>query len=579
VAGNQSAHRELVPALLAIAGLVLALVLAETVGGAVDGARATAGGSLSSMCPDGSPTVQDAVEPVTPREAEEAAPPAAIAPALRSFDHRSLTPLRPSLKRARGGGVFEITGSRATGSLVGAPAGGVELDSVLCMVSMQTTSAETPARIVGEDSALRANSAPGTDTIVRPTARGVAVVQSRRGADAPTSFTWRLGLPSGKRLLSLHNGDVAIADPGETGRRAVGVVRASSAVGSQFDSPPAQLEASGDDTLTASAPQDAEAVVVTVTAKRAKKKKKKKPPDPVPSYPLIGVEANLSTEAANAACAFAQTQPEGRRLMLFNLGQAHFEGGEFGAGRRPFYSNDEVLNALIAAANRYRAADCHLPRTKATIAYGVTNFRLSETGTTIGEEFAPMSTQLAAEAGAEQLEVARTLRQSVNAKDHTAVAGDIEPGWDLSPAGAEVGKALVSGANTGQLTYFNFGTAGHCPPYVGTDPGCGSWRWNDLGDISQKRGAVALPQIYHAYQAKQWNTVRKRWNRRKVNKPQRCSDSPSAKCYTFAGATSEPEECGSDFTARKSWKLLRDAVPEGTIGEELIYYNPARLNC
>ena len=302
---------------------------------------------------------------------------------------------------------------------------------------------------------------------------------------------------------------------------------------------------------------------------------KETPPAPVPSYPLVALQGSLSTEAANAACAFAQTQPAGRRLMLFNLGQAHFEGGEFGAGRPPFFhSNDEILQALIAAANRYRAPDCHLPGTQATIAYGVTNFRLSDTGTTIGEEFAPISTQLAARAGAEQLEVAQTLRQSVNPEDDTAVAGDIEPGWDEGPAGVAVGKALVRGANTGDLTYFNFGSAGHCPPFVGTDPGCGSWGWKDLGAISQKRGAVALPQIYHAFMAEQWNRVRARWNRRNG-----CSDNPLADCYTFAGATSEPKRCGSNLTPRQSWTRLRNAVPEGAIGGELIYYNPEQLYC
>ena len=551
---------------------MLVLALAETVGAALDSARATAGSSLQSMCPEVSPSVQDAVEPLTPPEAEAAAPPAAIAPTSPSFDHRTLTPLHPSLKRARVGDVFAITGSRATGSLAGAPAGGVELDDVLCMVPMQTTSVETAARIVGGDSALRANSAPGTDTIIRPTPRGVAVVQSRRGAYAPTSFTWRLGLPSGKRLLSLQNGDIAIADQGETGRRAAAVVSASSAVGSQGDSSPARLEASGDDTLTASAPQDAEAIVVTVTTKQVKQEEP--PPAPVPSYPLVGIEGNLSTEAANAACAFAQTQPEGHRLMLFNLGQAHFEGGEFGAGRGPFFhSNDEILDALNAAAIRYRAADCHLPGTAATIAYGVTNYSLSQTGTTDGQGFGPISTQLAAQAGAEQLEVVQTLRQSVDPEDDTAVAGDIEPGWDQSAAGVAVGKALVRGANSGDLTYFNFGSAGHCPPYVGTNPGCGSWGWNDLGAISQKRAAVALPQIYHAFQAEQWNKVRKRWNRRKG-----CSVNPSA-CYTFAGVTAEPKQCGSTFNPRQSWRRLRDAVPEGAIGGELIYYNPELLLC
>jgi hypothetical protein len=86
--------------------------------------------------------------------------------------------------------------------------------------------------------------------------------------------------------------------------------------------------------------------------------------------------------------------------------------------------------------------------------------------------------------------------------------------------------------------------------------------------------------MYHAFQAEQWNSVREQWNRSRVRKPGRCADDPPAeRCYTFAGATAEPVECGADFSARKSWKLLRDAVPEGTIGDELIFYNPGRLNC
>jgi hypothetical protein len=558
---------------------VLTLAVAETVGAAFDSARARASGSLSSMCPDDSPTVQAAIETLTPRESEAATPPAATAPVLPSFDHRTLTPLRPSLKRAQGGDELEITGSRTTGSLVAAPAGGVELDNVVCLVPTQTTLAETPARIVGGDSALRANSAPGTDTIIRPTPAGIAIVQSRRDASAPTSFTWRLGLPSGKRLLVLRNGDVAIADREEGRRRAVAVLSASSSLGSQEDSPPALLQASGRDTLTASAPENAEAVVVTITTNRVRQQAA--PPAPVPSYPLIAIKGNISTEAANAACAFAQAQPEGHRLMLFNFGQAHFEGGEFGAGRPPFFhSNDEVLDALIAAANRYRSADCHQPGTSATIAYGVTNYRLSETGTSTGGEFASMSSRLARRAGAEQLRVAQALRESLDPEDDTAVAGDIEPGWDQSAAGVRAGKALVRGANTGELTYFNFGSAGHCPPYSGGNPGCGNWGWNTLGTISQARGAVALPQMYHAFHAKQWNRVRKRWNRRHLSDPTICSSNPSVpECYTFAGATSEPKECGSNFTPRQSWKLLRDAVPAGALGPELIYYNPGLVNC
>ncbi len=557
LAGNRftNALRGLGPTFLAIAGLVLAPALAETIGAALDSARARADApALSPLCPEASPVSGDPVDPLEPGEAKEAAPASAIAPSARSYDHRALRPLRPSLKRARRGSGLAITGSRVTGTLATAPAGGFVLDDVVCMVPTQTTPAETPATVVNRDAALYANSAPDTDTIVRPTASGVTVVESLRGPDAPTSFTWRLGLPDGEELAQLAR-------------------VSASALDSNGASAPAKLTQDGPDELTVSPPPGAEAVSVTVAAKRSKLRKPK-PPHPVLSFPLIGIDENLPTEAANAACGFAQTQPEGMRLMLLNFGQARVEAGAFGAGRNPFHANDEILDALRAAADRYRQSECHAPGTNATIAYGVGNFKLSTTG----NDGLPMTPELATQVGAAQLDVARSLRREVNANDDVAVAGDLEPGWDQSESGVEVGKALALGADTGDLTYYNFGTAGHCPPYQGTAPGCGSWRWKDLGEISHENQAVPLPEIYHDYQAKQWNRVRKRWNRRNVRKPNRCSKH-KPRCYSFAGVTSEPEVCGSDFSAQKSWKTLRDAIPEGALGDELVFYNPLELNC
>jgi hypothetical protein len=618
VAGNRfpDALPGVVPTLLAIVGLVLALALAEAVGTALDSAGAAAvEPAHPAPCPAASPAVRDPVDPLEPREARRAAPAPAIAPSVRTFDHRALTPLRPSLERVKEASGLAITGSRATGTLATAPAGGFELDGALCMVPLQTTPAETPATIVNGDAALHANTAPDTDTIVRPTASGVTVVESRRDAHAPTSFSWRLGLAPGYELRALENGGVAIEDPSraapetrktprepakaqrtdaipdagtqlaesryeiaraqhETGHRVVGVVTASLARDSDGDSAPAELRTSEDATLTASSPPDSEAVVVTVAAKR-RKHRRPEPPQAVPSYPLIGIPANLSAEAANAGCSFAAGQPPEHRLMLLNFGQARVEAGEFGAGRRPFYSNSDILTALQAAAEGYRQPDCHLPGTSATIAYGVGNFKLSTTG----NDGLPMTPELAEQVGAAQLQVARDLRQSLSGEDDAAVAGDIEPGWDQSLAGVEVGKALVRGAATGDLTYFNFGTAGHCPPYTGFAPGCGSWRWKDLGEISQQDQAVPLPEIYHEYQANQWNRVRKRWNRRRVRKPNRCNRRHKPRCYSFAGATSEPKPCGASLSASQSWKKLWKANPEGSVERELIFYNPGLLNC
>jgi hypothetical protein len=566
------------------------------------------------LCPPSSPPIRDAVHPLEPSKARDAALPPAIAPSMRTFDHRALTPLDPSLKRAADSSGLLITGSGATGTLATDAAGGFELDDVLCMIPLQTTPAETPAMVVNGDSALYANSAPDADTIVRPTASGVTVVESLRGPNAPTSFSWKLGLSPGHRLRALANGGVAIEDRSraapatyappqepenvdraaaipdasaqlvesryeiaraerETGRRVVGVVSPPFAVDSDGNAAGAELRRSGARTLAVTSAPDARALVVSVATKGSNRKTKA--PKPVNSYPMIGISDNLSTEAANAACSFAQGQPTGRRLMLFHFGRARAEGEEFGAGRRPFHSNAEILSALRAAADGYRQDGCHQGGRRATIAYGVTNFELSTTG----NGGFPMSPSLARQVGGAQLEVARNLGSSTHANDDTAVAGDIEPGWDPSPAGVKVGRAVVAGANTGELPYYNYGSAGNCPPYVGGNPGCGSWGFDDLGVVSQNNGAVALPQIYRAHHAEQWNKVRKRWDRRHVRKPDRCLDDRPPRCYSFAGATSEPKPCGSDLSPGQSWRALRKANPAGSVDRELIYFNPGQLNC
>jgi hypothetical protein len=569
---------------------------------------------MSTLCPTVSPADEGPVDGVEPREARHAAPGPAIAPSKRTFDRRAWTPVEPSLREAEGTSALAITGSLSAGTIATAPAGGFELSGALCMVPMQTTSAETQATIVNGDAALYANSAPDTDTVVRPSAGGVTVVESLRGAGAPTTFSWKLGLRPGHGLRVLANGAVAIEDPSraaratnsaldepagiewieampdaatqlaasryeiaraerETGQRVVGVVGRPYGIDSAGDSVPAQVRISGTRTVTVTVPPGAKAVVLTVVAKPPKPPWRKAP-RPVHAYPLISIPANLATEAANAGCRFAQNQAPGRRLMLLNFGRARFEDGVFGAGRRPFYPNTEILEALTAAASSYRQDGCHREGTSAIIAYGVGNFELSLNGND-GE---PMPWQLAEQAGAAQLQTAQALRSSVNPLDQVAVAGDLEPGWDPSPAGAEVAKALARGADSGDLAYYNFGTAGHCPPYEGPDPGCGSWGWRDLGDISQKRMAVPLPEIYHDYQIEQWATVRERWDRRH-GRARRCFLRWLPRCYSFAGVTSQPVACGADLAPVRSWRALSKANPVGAVGRELIFYNPDGFRC
>ena len=610
-----SAVRDLAPALLAITGLALVLAVAETIEGGRDSASAAVPKSTDSPpCPTASFAREGPVDGVERKQARESVPAAAIAPSERTFDRRAWTPLEPSLTEARGSNALAVTGSLGGGAVSTAPAGGFELAGVLCMVPMQTTAAETPGQIVNGDAVLYANSAPDTDTIVRPTASGMAIVASFRGTQAPTTLSWKLGLPPGYGLRALASGTVAIEDPSraadateplprepadidrleaipdaaaqlaesryefaraerETGQRVVGVLSPPYGVDPQGVSAPAPLTISGTDTVTLAVLPGARAVALMVAGNQ-RKRRKPKPPEPVNAYPLIAIPENLATEAANVACSFAQRQPRGKRLMLLNFGRVHIEDGEFGAGRRPFYSNTEILEALAAAASAYRQEACHRNGRRAIVAYGVGNFELSSTG----NEDEPMSRQLAEQAGAAQLQTALTLQSSVLPPDEVAVAGDIEPGWDPSVAGVKAGKALVRGAAGGDLTYYNFGTAGHCPPYSGPAPGCGAWSFKDLGDISQKRMAVPLPEIYHDYQVEQWASIRERWDRRH-GRARKCSREWRPKCYSFAGVTSQPIACGADLLPARSWKLLWKATPVGAVGRELVYYNPDGFRC
>jgi len=64
--------------------------------------------------------------------------------------------------------------------------------------------------VVNGAAALFANTWPATDTIVRPQALGAATILQVRSAQAPTSFTWEVGLGPGQQLEQLTNGSVAV---------------------------------------------------------------------------------------------------------------------------------------------------------------------------------------------------------------------------------------------------------------------------------------------------------------------------------------------------------------------------------
>ena len=159
---------------------------------------------------------------MTPSEAIasiQASTPTAIAPSLPTTEEisgqkidPSYSPPKPDLK-AEGSLVEEETAVN--------PQGGITLKGVACISPVETTTAATEAHLVNEDSAVFANSASETETVVRPTAAGATVVQRITGEKAPSTYSWKVSLNANERLVELPSGAAAITRP--NGEEAGGV--------------------------------------------------------------------------------------------------------------------------------------------------------------------------------------------------------------------------------------------------------------------------------------------------------------------------------------------------------------------
>ena len=285
------------------------------------------------------------------------------------------------------------------------------------------------------------------------------------------------------------------------------------------------------------------------------------------SYPLNHLAPDLTAQVAQAredACDFAtrQREPDTRALLIFLVGRANDLEGQFGVGRdNKFTPNSQVYEILLAAGRAYRACRTD-PRMKTDIAYGVTNYELSEV---------IESNALARQAGLAQVGVAKKLDIHLPRGVGAAVAGDIEPGWD--PYGSDKALSLVRGGAGEGVDYYNFGTAGRCPPFG--DACQGDWTPLDLARASQGQGVIPLPQIYYPNQARTWANIADLWDRHKCPKRKRLRGG----CYVFGGATSHPVDCANvTFTPRESFRSLRQAS-DHHVERRLIYFNPRRVSC
>jgi hypothetical protein len=170
-----------------------------------------------SICPSVSPSVENPVHEADLSEAQHDAPTAALDPSDGAYDAENGAVVEPSVWRPDDSPStpLDITGSLSNDGVAAEAAGGFAVNEVICLMPTQTTTDETDAKIVNGDAAIYANSAPDTDTIVRPTAGGETVVESLRGDPAPASFSWQVGVPDGDQLQTLNSGGIAVIDPSQ----------------------------------------------------------------------------------------------------------------------------------------------------------------------------------------------------------------------------------------------------------------------------------------------------------------------------------------------------------------------------
>jgi len=100
------------------------------------------------------------------------------------------------------------TSKETTGEFaVNTPAGELSFQPI----GSAANAAQTPT-IVNGAAALFAGTSNATDTIVRPDALGASMLLQLHSSEAPTSFSWEVGLGPNQRLETLSNGDVAVVE-------------------------------------------------------------------------------------------------------------------------------------------------------------------------------------------------------------------------------------------------------------------------------------------------------------------------------------------------------------------------------
>lgn len=107
---------------------------------------------------------------------------------------------------------YEVSGSLAQTEASATDVPTVEVGDVVCLQPTRTTDAATEPAVVEDQALVYANTDSETDTTIRGTADGAAVVTTIRGSSAPKKFSWAVGLDDDQSLQMLADGSIAVVD-------------------------------------------------------------------------------------------------------------------------------------------------------------------------------------------------------------------------------------------------------------------------------------------------------------------------------------------------------------------------------
>ncbi len=169
-------------------------------------------GALECSTKQGSEPAQGVLTPTQAIDVLEGALPSAVAPSEPAIEATTEEEIDPSYSSPSPN--LAAMDSLAESETSVTPEGGFTLAETACFTPATLTTAATNATVTNGDVAVFANTAPETDTAIRPTAMGATIVHSLRGPDAPDSFSWNVTVPPSQELIELPSGAVAIVDTG-----------------------------------------------------------------------------------------------------------------------------------------------------------------------------------------------------------------------------------------------------------------------------------------------------------------------------------------------------------------------------